>query len=452
MPITGTVTLAPAGKRLKYATIKLISAASDADFESIFAESDKDGNFTFPNDRVENLESGEYRIVAYHQYADQGSSIPIKWEQGASLHLSIELNGHPVSRTTGIVFVGILILSLLGLLYLYYDFHEKYPKDRSADLESMLVLVSDQISEDTSHLNLQLSHLADSLVVRKRSKASIDSFLHEHTQRWEQDTMKAWRFSFRSVEDIFHGMKESSYVGSSSKGEIVSALVDNFYKARTLADRVIILNTLRTELAVSDEDRRTFNLWNSYPWLYFEVIFWAMIATVIRLIIHNSGYTYYNRFRPYVIPRQLGFIVCIPVLALLISFILSLIKFEISAEAFKLRLDLSNVFIAIVIASIIGFAPFRAWTFLRSIADGFFDKLLGYFAKIGLVQSSSSEAQEKGDSKDDPEDEENGDQEGEEESKVESVVEPAQDPEEGQNLGETPPEIPEENQKEEDDL
>lgn len=64
---------------------------------------------------------------------------------------------------------------------------------------------------------------------------------------------------------------------------------------------------------------------------------------------------------------------------MLVSFVLTLVEVSVELSDIALRLDMDNPYIAILVAALIGFAPWRARDFPRDLADALFAKLGGLF-------------------------------------------------------------------------
>ena len=65
------------------------------------------------------------------------------------------------------------------------------------------------------------------------------------------------------------------------------------------------------------------------------------------------------------------------ILAVLITFVLSFVDVSIALGESLLRLDLGDSTVAVLVAALIGLAPWRATAFLAQLADRLFDWLAG---------------------------------------------------------------------------
>ena len=88
-------------------------------------------------------------------------------------------------------------------------------------------------------------------------------------------------------------------------------------------------------------------------------------------------------FHRHAIGHHISLIFTIPILALVISFVISLINIDIKVGQIPLPLNLTDVRIAIIVAVLIGLAPWHARDFLGDLADALFKKLGKPFATEG---------------------------------------------------------------------
>lgn len=122
-------------------------------------------------------------------------------------------------------------------------------------------------------------------------------------------------------------------------------------------------------------------LWNSQHGRLLEVFCWALFSTLLRLIFNSAFYLYKNTFIATAIPHHVALIVTIPVIAVIIAMVLSLVTLEFAIAETAIALDMSNPMISVLVACLIGLAPWKAWEFVRRLADRLFDALAGLFKK-----------------------------------------------------------------------
>jgi hypothetical protein len=111
-----------------------------------------------------------------------------------------------------------------------------------------------------------------------------------------------------------------------------------------------------------------------------EILLWAFFATVIRFILNIGYYLWRGTYDPRQRWNDLGLLIAVPVIALLISFIISFIKFRFEVGSASFNLDLSHPELAIVFAVLIGLSPWKGWEFLTNLSGSFFGWINGHFS------------------------------------------------------------------------
>ncbi|MEE8522847.1 MAG: hypothetical protein V3T72_02865 [Thermoanaerobaculia bacterium] len=185
--------------------------------------------------------------------------------------------------------------------------------------------------------------------------------------------------SLKTAAEIFAELKKSR-VGLLGADKI-KALDGLFAQADTaLAEGAIdaLDATLDRLLAQVEEERSVF-LWEDSPGRLLEVMFWALAATLLRLIFDTGYYLYKSSFLKSAIPHHSALVVIIPIVAVIIAFVLTLVRVDMQLGENVLTLDMGNVLIAILVAVLIGLAPWKSWNFLYRLADLLFTTLSGFF-------------------------------------------------------------------------
>lgn len=177
-----------------------------------------------------------------------------------------------------------------------------------------------------------------------------------------------------TAEEIFHRV-EQSRAGRVDEGHLM-LLSGLFAQANEAlkADDAMRLETALEALVEQVETTRASFLWEENPGRLLEVMFWALLATLLRLIFSAGLYLYKGSFLRTAIPHHLAFLITVPVVAVIIALVLMVVRIDLGGPAGVL-LDMSNVLVSIILGALIGLAPWRAWEFLRSLADRVFERL-----------------------------------------------------------------------------
>ena len=282
-------------------------------------------------------------------------------------------NRGPISNFAGKVFLASLIVGLLGLGVYYYISH-KPETSKKQDINTELVntltqSLVDRITDDSIKVSsfklegetidsldylfisaeyLQLKEAASELLDAAQSESSIRS-LNE-----------------RNIADI------KKAVDKKNKAEIQAALLSS------RADIKKIPSFLPKWF------------WTTVPGRYYEILLWALFATLLRLIGNTSYYVSRGIFFRDSIFNKFPLIVTIPLIALLIAFVISFFKISIALGDTEVSLDFSNPFVSIILATLIGLTPWKSWEFMYGLADQFIISLNRW---LGLNKASASRTQ-----------------------------------------------------------
>lgn len=185
--------------------------------------------------------------------------------------------------------------------------------------------------------------------------------------------------SLKTAEEIFAELKKSR-VGLLD-GDKIQAIDGLFAQADAALENGAIdaLGATLDRLLDQVAEERSVFLWEDSPGRLLEVMFWALAATLLRLIFNTGYYLYKSSFLKSAIPQHASFLVIIPVVAVIIAFVLTLVSVDLKMGDTAVKLDMSNVLISIVVAALIGLAPWKSWNFVHKLADLFFKTLAGYF-------------------------------------------------------------------------
>lgn len=350
--LEGTVQARRTKKRYEGATVRLEPKEKTGDLKDVepdFCDTDDDGDFQLDVSDEKKWPPGEYTLTAFHPDASLGPvEKTIKLEAGKQPAFQwIELPDPEISNRRGVFFFFVLVLALgsliYGYIYLHWTYHDE-PTSINEELTSVVELAltqaaltqADEASAlDSSSLVLQTVADAESLFVPLRQDTTL--FSAARAQR---------------VEGMF-GQAQTAIV--SGKAPELKTVLENLHEA-----------TFRPASPF---------FWETDPLRLLEIILWALGATLLRLVLRTGNYIKRRTFYKHAILNHLSLVVTVPLLALLIAFVLSLVDVSLSLSDVELKLDMSNVYISIVVASLIGIAPWEAWDFVEALADRLFGAL-----------------------------------------------------------------------------
>ncbi len=388
--ISGTVIEQGTEKRLNGATIKMKTPS-----QVLSTVTDKYGRFTFSS-VAESDVSGEQEtfdifLSAYYKDGNQQEPQPYKIiiKKGTEPEdVNIKMvNRGPISNSAGRIFLGFLIILLSVLVFEYYEIHNTKANQKQGEVNNKIVNsltegLVDRITADSIKVSaFQLKNDSISTLDYEFITAELYQIKDGAIELFKASKIDSTYQALinRNLEDV--GLA----VNRRNKEEIQAALVNS-----------------KTYIKEVPNFKSTW-FWQTIPWSYYEIILWALFATLLRLIGNTSFYVSRNIFYRDSIADKMALLFTIPIIALLITFVISFFKISISIAGTALVVDFSNPFVSIILASLIGLAPWRAWEFIYGLADLLFDSL-----KKWLGLSKSGDAKSEGNEKSPNTDQQNG--------------------------------------------
>ncbi|MEM9547346.1 MAG: hypothetical protein AAGA77_15310 [Bacteroidota bacterium] len=293
----------------------------------------------------------------------------VKGNKSANVEILIEDRG-PISELGGWIFLVALIVLLSLLSWKYYEWHAPDDKNQgSADHQLVGLLTEnlvDRIQTDSAKIsNFKLTNNlfteADSLFLMAETD-KIARCAKDLVEKAQLDTSYNTLIS-SNLELVPHA------ITNGNKEEVLTSL-------RSAKNYISKIPTLKPSW-----------FWKSKPGIYWEIILWALFATLIRLIGNTGYYLSRNIFYLNSIPNKLKLIFTVPLIAFLIGQIISFFKISITLGDAGLILDFTNPIVAVILAALIGLAPWKAWEFMYGLSDQLFQSLKNW---LGLAKSGDT--------------------------------------------------------------
>lgn len=353
------------------ATVKL-EPVKGVGGETTFIDTDRNGEFTLDLSDEKKFPEGDYTLSVYHDDAIMESdetTVSVPMEVGKNFNNIPMLSQDQFSQSAGIGFGATLVILLLAVSGYYSFWHIQYPVPLDAQVAKLVEMLEEYQElegEDTIlGSNVQVS------VVQDSSSSSPDSITLTATAAPGNSFVLNTLDTMRII--AMHTL-EHEKLDSSDFGKAYLFLIDEAQRAAERgneAELKLLLKEIREE-----SSRKPNNFfWDIYPMRMLEILLWALLATLLRLIINTGYYLFRKRFIKSGIYHSLGLIFTVPILALLLSIVLSFIKINIAFGEAELNLDLTNIYISILVATFIGLSPWKAWDYLNDLADSLFKRL-----------------------------------------------------------------------------
>jgi hypothetical protein len=341
--LTGTVYDKSTKQRYYNATVRFDGPALK---KPIFKNTDDDGDYELDLSDEKVVPDGQYKLSVFHPMAMMEKpfyQVEVPLKEGKSKMDFYLIGNKRYSTTAGIAFGLLLAFGLLVLSFFYIRQHKHIKVPLDSGLVSMVEL----------------------------TEKSVNSFK-------DTDTIPAQSMIFELLEQAdttFQSVTTKTGLDSTDYASVVGGM---FSTAQTAAanDQINDLKLLLTDGIIPQiKEKPDSYFWEQYPWRLAEILFWALIATVLSILISTGYYLFTGKFITLGISHQVALLFTVPILALLISIVLSFIKIEIALGEASLSLDLTDIRISILVATFIGLAHWKAWEYMNDLADRFFNKL-----------------------------------------------------------------------------
>lgn len=312
----------------------------------IFAHSDLHGVFKLDLSNEKKYPDGDYLLSAFHQEAlmeTDPQEVTLPLEEGKTFNKVALLGRDQFSQYWGVIF-GIILVSLLLVVSFYYaKLHFDYPIPLDEELQSMVSLLTDELDV--------LDQARDSIAKTSLIPNSLGMM----------DTLARRALVEEKLDSTDFGFN-------------LTFLLREARRAANESDKNEVRLLLREVDELISKKPQSF-FWETYPWRFLEIVMWALIATFLRLIVNTGYYLFRKRFIKTGVFHSLGLIFTVPILALLISIVLSFIKINFSFGEAEFNLDLTNIYTSILVATFIGLSPWKGWDYLNGLAESLFKRL-----------------------------------------------------------------------------
>lgn len=344
----------------------------------------EDGKFEFKDVEEPDLtqEELQYNISlnSYSKHSKQQNPVPliIDIDKGQNTHFQIIklLNRGPISSISGILFLIGLVVTLVITGYIYFNLHIDSTRNQQVVNSNMV---------NTLIENLESQITSDSV---KISELQLKNSLIDTTD------VPLIKFKLQQLNEATNELFKIAYTDSSFQALVYRNLNYLEVALNRKSQEDIIVSLYKIKNLVRDVPNLSQSwFWESKPLIYVEVLFWALIATLLRLISNTSYYISRNTFFRDGILHKTVLLFTIPLIALLITLVISFFKVTISIGGTNISLDFSNVFVSIIIAFLIGLAPWKSWEFIYELADKLFNGLKKWLS-LGKPSDQKSEGEE----------------------------------------------------------
>lgn len=331
--VSGTVYRASSDERLEGALV-VMAASNGKPLRTDIA--DDNGNYKF-----EGVAPGKWGFTALEK--DSRASWEVQEQiNGDKSNLNFRLSSLMNTKDEGMgrwLFGG-LIAGLLALAILYVLLHLWFPP------------TSEPLSPALNPL--------------------IDSALEETREAGDLSASVALTTTVSEISSTLNGLLTDTIAPSTEESQILAAATGLVTSLQTSirgnnkeAAETHLLNLRR----ILREPLSGSFFWVQEPWRFLEVLFWGLAGILAQLIMTTGTYLRWGRFYREGLFLHIAQLVTIPLIALVIVFLLSLITIQVTLSGgTEVSLDLRDPRLLAAVSFLIGIGPFLAWRFAQNVS------------------------------------------------------------------------------------
>ncbi|HEX8230123.1 MAG TPA: hypothetical protein VF826_12540 [Chloroflexia bacterium] len=331
--VSGTVYRASSDERLEGALV-VMGISNGKPLRTAIANGD--GNYTF-----EGVTRGKWGFTALEK--DSRASPEVQEQiTGDKNNLNFRLSSLMNTRDAemGKWLFGSLIVGLLALAVLYVLLHLWFPP------------TSEPLSPALNPL--------------------IDSALEETKEAGDLSASVALTTTVSEISSTLEGLVTDTIALSTEESQVLAAamgLVTNLQTSIEENNKEAAETHLLNLRRVLREPLSGSFFWVQEPWRFLEVLFWGLAGILAQLIMTTGTYLRWGRFYREGLFLHIAQLVTIPLIALVIVFLLSLISIRVTLSGgTEVSLDLRDPRLLAAVSFLIGIGPFLAWRFAQNVS------------------------------------------------------------------------------------
>lgn len=344
-----------------------------------------DGKFTFKN-----LTAGEWKVdgepkekYIYAKTVKVGLENP-----SVSVRLMASREMKHTDRNVGIFFFFILLALLGGLVWTYLAMHAKYPGGAEVELSGYIAQVEKVIT--TADAAIAEQQAAAEVEPTKETEADAVEGAEEETA---VTSVQLLRLSVNSMKTNWDLISGDIYSLSAGQKKQIDLLISEAVTSAA-ADKVE-----ETQMGVANllevlKKQQNLYLWAEPPWTYLEVLFWSLAGILVSVFFKVGFYLRKKTFIATGSWMHISHILTVPVVALVVVFIISLLKLTVQIENSEVVINLDDPRLLVAISFIISVRPWAILDFVKETGESLFDKVKERFGGVDSGQDNTTKPPE----------------------------------------------------------
>ncbi|MCB8960212.1 MAG: carboxypeptidase regulatory-like domain-containing protein [Ardenticatenales bacterium] len=354
--ITGTVRAAQNRDRLGNAVIQAVRQPEEGmttSSQTHFAGTNDAGDYQF-----QNLPPGIWTLNATcdKYFSSQTHSVQLGVGKTESVDFALHQISGTNDRSAGCVLLSILACLSLVLIMAYAYVHHKFPAGEKAAILGLINTVVETQSRVSSEVEASLTmgmrdpdDETDSQLAAPGISAELES----------------------ALSDLDKNVRAASNILTLEESLAIVTVLQQVKEAREEGDLVRLnaaMQPLADMLAATTPDEY---FWTEPPFSFLEVIIWATFGVLSYLIGKTAWNLRWNKFYWEEIALHLSQLFTIPVMALVASWLLSLVDLTFQLGETAVQINLSDPHLLAALAFVLGFQPWDLTGFLSQTIGRF---------------------------------------------------------------------------------
>jgi hypothetical protein len=311
------------------------------------------------------LQPGSWTVQGELGECRTGKAMPVLGPDAGNQNLILSRKMTRTDWGSGIGFFVVLAFLLGGLIWGYLAAHQAHV----SPAEPELIAFSGQVTQALDVANQAITKLQAGGQAEAGSEAA----------KAAETSMQLLRSSVASLKEIWNSISADILtVSLGQKGQVLILIT----RAETAAagDDPQAAQLAITSLQGVLNNQHTIYLWSEPPLIYLEVLFWSMAGILISLLFSIGYYLRRKSFYAEGISMHISHLISVPVLALVVVFLLSMIKISVHIENSDVTLNVNDPRLLAAISFIIAVRPWDLIEFARDTGKTIFDKIKGRLA------------------------------------------------------------------------
>lgn len=348
-----------------------------------------DGKFTFKN-----LAAGDWKVDGEPKEKSIRAKTVKLGPKNASVRLMALQEMNHKDRNAGIFLFFILLALLGGLIWSYLALHAKYPAGVEVELAGYIAQV-EKVGATADAAIAEQKSAADAEPAEEPTPApSADADASEGAaEETAVSAVQLLRLAVNSMKENWDLISGDIYSLSAGQKKQIDLLISGAVTSAA-ADKVEETQLGIVNLLEVLKKQQNLYLWAEPPYTYLEVLYWSLAGILVSVFFTVGFYLRKKTFIASGIWMHISHILAVPVTALVVVFIISLLKLTVQIENSEVVINLDDPRLLVAISFIISVRPWAILDFVKETGGSLFDKVKERFGGTASGQEGTTKPPE----------------------------------------------------------